>query len=1114
MARNNRELSQLGAFISITDNTQEIGAGILDANEVNRHVMAIGATDHTGLTVPPAIGIGTTNPGKDKVTVLANVNIARQIGGEGGNLIVDQDLKVEAESEIKGILHLTSGLTASMGGSDPNEVSLRVPHGISEFGNEVEVNPAVSLRNQADKGTGSNIHPTGLGVTIIPVNLVDTNIAITTSYLVNSGGSLVESTTPGLSNKVLTEIPVRIDYNHHLQAFPTDRDNPALTTLGFHSMSGPVRFNTILGSETIDPSRYDAALGITTNPRVGTFEISHAGGHIGIEGPLSQGGGPVTVQNISISTYTNFDGTAANGYVLIPYNLDIDYGLQSYSGSRFQGGFLTDDLHVTSTNGISTITGSLYLPSTGSLPAWNVGMGLSDGTGPELQVEGSSQFSGSIRVGLASRATTGDVAADGVMSIQCGAGITATNLHLYGNDLDEKSFTRLETVLVSLGKSSSSFDNSNNPYGIEFRAPVYTNIIPKENGAVSTDAGTLGTPERYWKELWVDRIDSNKLSISTSIVNSGGLYQTGISTFQFGGRLEYRADDPAEFHTPIHASGISSFRTLFAENLTVANDIVGTAVTALQSKRIYVGSAVTAQYYRLVLTDEDGNDDDGSIFVDPAGIETALAYDPGSNILNVPGDIRISGTDAGSDDGVIQILAPQARSTLRMFQTNVSSAEILTQGHRSLSVGSTLGITTINSYRNSIRGDLLLGALGVSTVSISDVNGLENITITGNTLTEMAGSMAMEGDTFDVRNDVFNFCNSNSTIISAFALGDNISIGATVGFTSIRTPILRTAGSIRVDGNLISDSSGSDHIIMIPGSAGVDAITRVAGDLQIDGQDIRVAGGVTNITMNTDINTTFAGDITVGGNEIRNSDGILNITLFGGGLTSIGGTLRIEGDEIQAGTGVTNITLTQNFTQIEKDLRVNGNNIRSSDNNINITMDSNTRTSVSGNLSVGNNIIEASDQQSAITLIPSSGSVAISSNLTVNNDFEVLGSETDIKSENVRIKDTLVSIGLTEGTGTGSLVVPTVDENKDVGLILNYYDAGSKQAALFWDDSLGSVGIASDVSETSSVLTVNQYAKIIAKSIAISDCAGTSDIIQCEGTTRTLANIVIDGGEY
>ena len=43
---------------------------------------------------------------------------------------------------------------------------------------------------------------------------------------------------------------------------------------------------------------------------------------------------------------------------------------------------------------------------------------------------------------------------------------------------------------------------------------------------------------------------------------------------------------------------------------------------------------------------------------------------------------------------------------------------------------------------------------------------------------------------------------------------------------------------------------------------------------------------------------------------------------------------------------------------------------------------------------------------------------------------------------------------------------------------------------------------------------INQYAKLTIKSIAISDCAGTSDIIECEGSTRTLANITIDGGEY
>ena len=107
-------------------------------------------------------------------------------------------------------------------------------------------------------------------------------------------------------------------------------------------------------------------------------------------------------------------------------------------------------------------------------------------------------------------------------------------------------------------------------------------------------------------------------------------------------------------------------------------------------------------------------------------------------------------------------------------------------------------ISTIHSYRHSVRGDLFLGPLGVSTASVRDVNGLENITITGNTLTEFARDVAMEGDTFDVRNDVFNLCNSNSTDITAFALGDNIAIGATVGVTSIRNSSTRLGGVLRM----------------------------------------------------------------------------------------------------------------------------------------------------------------------------------------------------------------------------------------------------------------------------------------------------------------------------
>ncbi|MFN9901000.1 MAG: hypothetical protein ACK55Z_19915, partial [bacterium] len=71
-------------------------------------------------------------------------------------------------------------------------------------------------------------------------------------------------------------------------------------------------------------------------------------------------------------------------------------------------------------------------------------------------------------------------------------------------------------------------------------------------------------------------------------------------------------------------------------------------------------------------------------------------------------------------------------------------------------------------------------------------------------------------------------------------------------------------------------------------------------------------------------------------------------------------------------------------------------------------------------------------------------------------------------------------------------------------------------AAVFWDDSRSSVGIASIVTESSEVLSVVGYAKIDVANITINDCAGSSDLLSCDSTTstRNLVNVVIDGGSY
>jgi hypothetical protein len=102
----------------------------------------------------------------------------------------------------------------------------------------------------------------------------------------------------------------------------------------------------------------------------------------------------------------------------------------------------------------------------------------------------------------------------------------------------------------------------------------------------------------------------------------------------------------------------------------------------------------------------------------------------------------------------------------------------------------------------------------------------------------------------------------------------------------------------------------------------------------------------------------------------------------------------------------------------------------------------------------------------------------------------------------------LVELGMVDGSAPGS------DLNKDLGLVLNYYSGSAKKAAFYWDDSAGRMVAASAVSESSGVLTASIFAGLEIGSLYVNDCAGASQVISCNGTTRSLENITIDGGSF
>jgi hypothetical protein len=93
---------------------------------------------------------------------------------------------------------------------------------------------------------------------------------------------------------------------------------------------------------------------------------------------------------------------------------------------------------------------------------------------------------------------------------------------------------------------------------------------------------------------------------------------------------------------------------------------------------------------------------------------------------------------------------------------------------------------------------------------------------------------------------------------------------------------------------------------------------------------------------------------------------------------------------------------------------------------------------------------------------------------------------------------------------------PGTDLNKDLGLLLNYFSGSAKKAAVYWDDSVDRIALASDVSEAASVLTANAYAALEVGSLYINNACtgGVQQVIGCTDGQLTLSNIVVDGGSF
>ena len=247
--------------------------------------------------------------------------------------------------------------------------------------------------------------------------------------------------------------------------------------------------------------------------------------------------------------------------------------------------------------------------------------------------------------------------------------------------------------------------------------------------------------------------------------------------------------------------------------------------------------------------------------------------------------------------------------------------------------------------------------------------------------------------------------------------------------------------------------------------------TEITGDLVVGGRDIQDGIGVTNITIEGDSKTILYGDLEVRGNQILASDSTVNILMFDAQeLTSFTGNIRVEGNNILAGTGDTNITMVANNNTIfAGPIQVGGNIIRASNGQDNITMDSDVLTTVTGDLQ-GRHRHHACWWWNYLycKMEDGTGNVGVTSDLTANSAF-FNGAETRLNTQDVNIRDNLLTLGLIEDPlSQGTLIPPNVavGNTGDVGILMARYDIGistHKYAGIFYDNSQGRIAIRTDV---------------------------------------------------
>jgi len=715
-----------------------------------------------------------------------------------------------------------------------------------------------------------------------------------------------------------------------------------------------------------------------------------------------------------------------------------------------------------------------------------------------LRVTGSTNVSGIV---TSSAGFSGNINATGVSTIGF---LTATTLNVAGV-VTASSFRPTSGYYQSANGTNSFFvfDTTGN---VAFQGTIGASQLNSASG--NKVIGLLANDAAFERHVTVT-------GIATASSFSGPL--TGNVTGNVTGNINATGISTASFlqATTVNASGIvtaSSFSGsgsgLSAGTVPVsALDIDGaTAATALTSDDLFIiddgaggtNKKLTAQQLSDYVLGGSGGATFPAINVTGIGTITTLKATTatvgagltvtGSTDLN--GGLDVSGsatidqlTVSGvttSTGGFVGALTGNsstatALQNARNFQVTGDAASASVSFDGTANVGLAVTLATVNSNVGTFGSQTQIPVVTVNAkglvTAVSTASVGTALTVTGDSGSENINLLS-EALTISGGTNLTSSAASNTVTIN---LDPNISLTSVV-----------TSGIITATGGFSGNVTGNLN------STGVSTVSFLqATTVNVSAAaTIPTLSGTTATFTNITANGGFTGNI--------NTSGIGTIATLkattatvGAGLTVTGATDLNGGLDVSGGETVLSSATVSDLTSGRVVLAGTSGALEDS-----------------ANLTFGVNGLRVTGGANVSAASTFGSNLNVSGNVVVSGDLTVNGTTTQINTVTMTVEDTLLELQMIDGSAPGS------DTNKDVGIVMNYFTSSAKKAAFYWDDSASRMVAASDVSESSGVLSASTFAGLEIGSLFVNDCAGASQVISCSGTTRSLENITIDGGSF